>query len=96
MSTEKETHHVLPDKLDPSLFKLKDDEAAFYKSVTGIDDDEDLKQHIFAIQKEAFEVRPLVFFWIAFAEPGIVDLPVSMHPSLPIFDVTLGSVYNAR
>lgn len=49
-------HHVLPDKLDPSLYKLRDDEKAFYQAATGINDDEELKEHIIAVQTEAYEV----------------------------------------
>lgn len=45
---------VMP--LDPSLYKLEEDEAAFFKQVTGIHDDEDLKQHILRVQTEAYNV----------------------------------------
>lgn len=46
---------VLP--LDPSLYKLEEDEAAFFKQATGIPDDELLKQHILRVQVEAYEVE---------------------------------------
>ena len=42
--------------LDPSLYKLEEDEAAFFKQATGIQDDEELKQHILRVQAEAYEV----------------------------------------
>ena len=45
---------VMP--LDPSLYKLEDDAAAFFKQVTGIHDDEELKQHILRVQTEAYNV----------------------------------------
>lgn len=48
---------VMP--LDPSLYKLEEDEAAFFKQATGIPDDEELKQHILRVQAEAYEVRQL-------------------------------------
>lgn len=47
--------HVL--RLDPSLYKLGDEEAAFFKQSTGIQDSEKLKQHILQVQKEAYAVR---------------------------------------
>ena len=43
--------------LDETLYTLDEQEAAFFKSQTGIDDDEELKQHILRSQKEAYEVR---------------------------------------
>ena len=45
--------------LDPNLYKLEEDEAAFFKQATGIPDDEELKQHILRVQAEAYEVRQL-------------------------------------
>ena len=41
--------------VDESLYSLTSEEAVFFKSQTGIDDDETLKQHILAIQKKAYE-----------------------------------------
>lgn len=43
--------------LDEALYTLDEEEAAFFKSQTGIDDDEELKQHILRAQKDAYEVR---------------------------------------
>ncbi|KAH9933311.1 uncharacterized protein B0H18DRAFT_870613 [Fomitopsis serialis] len=45
-------------KLDESLYSLDEEESAFFKSLTGIDDDEALKQHILKVQNDAFEVWP--------------------------------------
>lgn len=45
--------------LDPSFYKLADDEAAFYKAMTGIQDAEELKRHILSVQAKAYDVRPL-------------------------------------
>ena len=44
-------------KLDPSLYLPLPEETAFLKSQVGIEDEEELKSHIFAVQKEAWEVR---------------------------------------
>ena len=43
--------------LDPSLYKLEEDEATFFKQATGIPDDEELKQHILRVQADAYEVH---------------------------------------
>jgi len=48
-----------PLTLDPELYKnLKEDEIAFLKQLTKIDDDEELKKHVLAIQHEAFDLFP--------------------------------------
>jgi hypothetical protein len=43
--------------LDENMYSLKEEEIAFYKQQTGIQDDEELKQHVLAVQKEAYDVR---------------------------------------
>ncbi|THH07312.1 hypothetical protein EW146_g9357 [Bondarzewia mesenterica] len=48
--------YTLP--LDESLYALSEEEAAFFKSQTGIQDDATLKEHICAVQAEAFAVYP--------------------------------------
>ena len=45
------------DGLDPSLYSPTPEEVAFLKSQTRIQDDEELKQHIFAVQREAWNVN---------------------------------------
>ncbi|KAK0203785.1 hypothetical protein DFS33DRAFT_832041 [Desarmillaria ectypa] len=47
-----------PRPLDPTLYALEEDEAAFFKSQTGIEDDAALKSHIFAVQEEAYKICP--------------------------------------
>ncbi|KZV91241.1 hypothetical protein EXIGLDRAFT_676314 [Exidia glandulosa HHB12029] len=44
--------------LDPSILSLDEDETAFFKSYTGITDNEELRQHILDIQRKAYEVYP--------------------------------------
>ena len=39
-------------------FNLKPEELEFYKTQTGITDDEELKEHVLAVQKEAYAVHP--------------------------------------
>ena len=43
-------------ELDPDLYNLQPQEAAFFKQLTGIHDDELLKQHIIQVQTKAYEV----------------------------------------
>ena len=42
--------------LDDRYYSLKEDEAAFFKSYTGIEDDQELKRHIIKMQTEAYAV----------------------------------------
>jgi hypothetical protein len=42
--------------LDESLYSLTAEESAFFKSQTGIEDDDELKEHILAIQAKAYKV----------------------------------------
>lgn len=64
---EDTTHDFFSLKLDPSIYPLtsdKDPEAtAFYKAATKIEDEEELKRHVLAIQEESFKVCSYVDFW---------------------------------
>ncbi|EED81259.1 predicted protein [Postia placenta Mad-698-R] len=44
--------------LDASFYRLSGEELQFFKSQTGIQDEEELKKHIMNIQQEAWEVHP--------------------------------------
>jgi hypothetical protein len=46
--------HLPP--LDEKFYSLSPDEAQFFKSQIGIEDDDDLKRHILAVQKKAYDV----------------------------------------
>ena len=43
--------------LDQSLYAPDEEEKAFMKATTGIQDDDELKEHILAAQANAFAVR---------------------------------------
>ena len=43
--------------LDPSLYHPESDEVAFLKKEIGVSSDEELKEHVLAIQAKAYEVR---------------------------------------
>ena len=46
----------IPAKLDASLYNLDEQEISFFKEKIGITDDAALRDHIFAVQAEAYEV----------------------------------------
>ncbi|KAK0219998.1 hypothetical protein IW262DRAFT_994318 [Armillaria fumosa] len=50
--------NVATRQLDPTLYALAEDEAAFFKAQTGIEDDVALKNHNFTVQEEAYKVHP--------------------------------------
>ncbi|KAL0954792.1 hypothetical protein HGRIS_003740 [Hohenbuehelia grisea] len=43
-------------ELDSTLYSLEEDEATFFKTQTGIQDDEELKKHILAVQATAYAI----------------------------------------
>ncbi|TFY73288.1 hypothetical protein EWM64_g10724 [Hericium alpestre] len=76
--------HEIRDKLPPldeSLYNLNEEEVSFYKQQTGIQDDEELKRHIIAIQTEAYAVFPFpCITTFHFAKLKISHLPA--YPQL--------------
>jgi|ERR1700722_9994223 len=59
---ESQVRHVTSDMstkrpLDESLYHLDHDELTFFRTHTGIDNDEDLKSHILSIQAKAYDVH---------------------------------------
>jgi len=46
--------------LDERFYDLTDEECAFFKQQTGIQDDDELKTHILQVQAEAYKVCRLV------------------------------------
>ncbi|RDX41920.1 hypothetical protein OH76DRAFT_175124 [Lentinus brumalis] len=49
---------ILPVDGTEELLQLDGDRLEFFRSTTGIDDIEELKKHIVAVQREAYEARP--------------------------------------
>jgi hypothetical protein len=56
---ERSTRQGLQVALDESLYNLTDEERAFFKQQTGIQDDDELKAHIVQVQAEAYKVGKL-------------------------------------
>ena len=50
--------------LDPSRYNLQGERLEFYRKATGIEDEDQLKEHILAVQKKGYEVSILMFFSI--------------------------------
>ncbi|KAI0072366.1 hypothetical protein K474DRAFT_1629115 [Panus rudis PR-1116 ss-1] len=44
--------------LDPEFYSLDDEEANFFKTWTGIQDEEQLKEHMFRVREKAYKVFP--------------------------------------
>ncbi|KIL67221.1 hypothetical protein M378DRAFT_73806 [Amanita muscaria Koide BX008] len=64
-----------PPPFDESLYSLDEDELAFFKSATGIDDEGELKKHILTIQARAYEVVPYPCILLYFEKLRIVHSP---------------------
>jgi len=47
--------------LDISLYSLQGDQLEFFRTTTGIQDEEELKQHILNVQAKAYEVCHISF-----------------------------------
>ncbi|KAG2036751.1 hypothetical protein BDR03DRAFT_934287 [Suillus americanus] len=74
-----EGHCSVP-PLDESLYDLRPQDAAFFKKLTGIEDDAALKQHILYIQAKAYKVAPY----------GCIYLFIfTRHVSLPAYQQVL-------
>ena len=61
IGTSYELRHT-PRALDEKYYTLEPDESSFFKTYTGINDDEELKKHIVKVQKDAYAVSPLPWF----------------------------------
>ncbi|KAI0356234.1 hypothetical protein OH77DRAFT_1495580 [Trametes cingulata] len=55
-STEEALKKFFP--IDETLYSLEGEELAFMQGQTGIQDEEELKQHVLAVQREAYKVFP--------------------------------------
>ncbi|KAH7885515.1 hypothetical protein F5I97DRAFT_1404158 [Phlebopus sp. FC_14] len=63
--------------LDPTLYALSPEEAAFFKGATGIDDDEALKAHIMVAQAKAYKVAPYpCIYGFRFLKMAITHNPI--------------------
>ena len=78
--------------LDENLYKIDDHALEFMKSQTGIQDTEELKQHILAVQAEAYAVSSLWnLLWLENRIRGPVNYtgpPVPLHPPFFLHSVS--------
>ncbi|KAH9950514.1 hypothetical protein B0H21DRAFT_776748 [Amylocystis lapponica] len=62
--------------LDDHFYHLDEQELTFFKALTGLDDDTMLREHITAVQAEAFKVHPYPCIrWFGFSKLKISRLP---------------------
>lgn len=54
-SSAQDVRHT-PRLLDEEYYSLKPEEASFFKTYTGIEDDQELKKHIIRVQTDAYAV----------------------------------------
>lgn len=74
--------------LDESLYKLEGAELDLYRSETGIQDEEKLKQHILAVQKKAYEVSVMILnytMWWTWAHSYLCVLKICKYPCVRTF-----------
>ncbi|KAG1718659.1 hypothetical protein EDB19DRAFT_1914362 [Suillus lakei] len=69
-----------PPTSDTSFYSLSSEEAAFFKTQIGIDNDEDLKRHILEVQAKAYKVAPYpCIYAFSFLRLDISTYPVYEH-----------------
>ena len=76
-------------ELDPSLYAPSREEIDFLKSQTKIEDEEELKQHVLAIQKEGWTVGPNGIQVLQEADSNMMmlDRQVPVHSSFRVYNV---------
>ena len=57
LSTGLKQPGVSPRELDDSLYKMEEQALEFFRAQTGIEDADELKRHVLAVQAEAYAVR---------------------------------------
>ncbi|KAG1841693.1 hypothetical protein DFJ58DRAFT_807911 [Suillus subalutaceus] len=63
--------------VDTCLYNLSPAQAAFFKTQTGIDNDEDLKRHILEVQAKAYKVAPYpCIYGFGFLRLNLSNFPV--------------------
>ena len=75
--------------LDPTLLNLEEDEATFFKLLTGIQDEEELKKHIIHVQGKAYQARfnqTSTSSCFPVLKILVVGLWIPMYPSFCIYE----------
>lgn len=73
--------------LDASYYSLDEQELGFFKSQTGIQDENELKQHIMRVQADAYEVRPLSHLGLRLPTMIRAGPPVPLHSQVRLHEV---------
>jgi len=99
------TKKVYAYPLDESLYRPTSEEIAFFKSLTRIDDDEDLKKHIISVQTKAYEIFPyptirrFIFMKLKVTQLPGYDRLISLarnRPGALLLDVGCGFGHDTR
>lgn len=73
--------------LDASYYNLDEQELGFFKSQTGIQDENELKQHIIKVQADAYEVRSLSYLGLRLPTVIRPGPPVPLHSQVCLHEV---------
>ncbi|EGO30024.1 hypothetical protein SERLADRAFT_359735 [Serpula lacrymans var. lacrymans S7.9] len=80
LDTQPAKNPPTPLPLDERLYVLKPEASAFFKSHTGIHDDDALKSHILDVQAKAYKIFPYPCIrFLGFTETTIYNLPAYQH-----------------
>ena len=94
---EKEFGNLNP--LDDSLYRLDEEELTFMKTQSGIEDEEELKKHVLAVQAEAYKVNSFPSGFLDNPDRGASqssDSSLSVHSELWLPAVSISSNHRAQ
>lgn len=69
--------------LATAQYRLDEDESKFYKSLTGIQDDAQLREHLFKVQAEALAVRAYIASETPLSSYLMFDRPIGLPDPYP-------------
>jgi hypothetical protein len=102
MTTSTAPRRREPRELDETLYNLDADETVFFKQQTKIDSDAELKQHIVAVQREAYSVlsssprTPCPVLIPTTGPPVPVHLPFRIHKVGLVRDIAICTAHARR
>ena len=74
--------------LDPSIYNLDEEERSFFKAQTGIQDDDELRDHILEVQAEAYAVSQLWKDLPSLLENSYAGLSISLYQTFGFYCVS--------
>jgi len=76
--------------LDPALLNLNEDETTFFKLLTGIQDEEELKKHLIHVQGKVYQAcfdPTYTLSCFHMLKILVIGLGIPMYPSFRIYEV---------